>query len=250
MGKDIWMVEENETLDDLILGGLKLIQPRKGYRFSIDAVLLAHFAQLEKVKKAVDLGCGNGVIPFLLAARSPNLQISGIEIQEQMAERARRSVEYNGLLEQVQIITGDYCQVKNYLPPECCELVLSNPPFYTRGQGRVSQDNEEALARHEITMTLDKLIAASCYLLTPGGSLCLVHRCERLPDIINCCTAHRLLPVRLRAVHSFKEQEARLILIEAQKKERGTFKLLPPLAIYERAGVYSKEVKLYYGEDR
>lgn len=245
------LVGGDETLDDLIIGGFKLIQPRKGYRFSIDAVLLAHFAALEKVKQAVDLGCGNGVISLLLAARSPNLKITGIEIQEQMAERAQRSVEYNRLLQQVQIVEGDFCQIDRHLPPGSAGLVISNPPFYGRGQGRISRDPEEAVARHETAMTLDALVAAAYYLLSPGGSFCLIHRCERLPDIINCCMAHRLLPVRLRAVHSFQEQEARLVLVEAQKREQGPFKLLSPLIIYKRAGIYSKEVmSLYYGEER
>lgn len=244
------LVGEDETLDDLIIGGLKLIQPRKGYRFSIDAVLLAHFATLEKVKQAVDLGCGNGVISLLLAARSSDLKITGIEIQEQMAERAKRSVEYNRLLQQVQIIKGDFCQINKHLLPESVQLVLSNPPFYVKGQGRISQNPEEAFARHEIAMTLDDLVSAAYYLLSPGGSFCLIHRCERLPEIINSCVAHRLLPVRLRAVHSFQEQEAQLILIEAQKRERGPFRMLPPLIIYERAGVYSEEVmNLYHGEE-
>ncbi len=245
------IIGDNETLDDLIIGGLKLIQPRKGYRFSLDAVLLAHFALLEKVKQAVDLGCGNGVISLLLAARSPDLKITGFEIQKLMVERAQRSVEYNRLQQQVRIIQGDLCQINRHLAPESAELIVSNPPFYRQGQGRISRNPEEAVARHETAMTLDDLIAAACYLLSPGGSFCLIHRSERLPEIMNSCMAHRLLPVRLRAVHSFPEQAARLVLMEAQKRKQVSFKLLSPLIIYEQAGVYSQEVmNLYYGEER
>lgn len=251
MEQEARLVENDETLDDLIIGGLRLIQPRKGYRFSIDAVLLAHFATLDKVNQAVDLGCGNGVIALLLAARSPGLKITGIEIQEQMAERAQRSIEYNHLQQRVQVMEGDFCHIDKHLSPGSAELVLSNPPFWCKGQGRISQNREEAIARHEIAMSLDDVIQAAYYLLSPGGSFCLIHRAERLTDIVNGCMAHRLLPVRLRAVHSFQEQEAQLILIEAQKRERGPFKLLPPLIIYKQAGAYSEEVmNLYYGEER
>ncbi len=110
------LVYEGETLDDLIIGGYKLIQPRQGYRFSIDAVLLAHFPDLKKVKQAVDLGCGNGVISLLLSARSATIKVTGIEIQEAMVKRAQRSVEYNLLQEQVEIIRGDLQEIEKCLP--------------------------------------------------------------------------------------------------------------------------------------
>jgi tRNA1Val (adenine37-N6)-methyltransferase len=241
-----------ETLDDLIIGGLKLIQPRKGYRFSIDAVLLAHFANLDKVKQAVDLGCGNGVIPLILAARSPGLKLLGVEIQEKMVERARRSVEYNHLEKQIEIVWGDFLNIDKYLPSRSAELVLSNPPFWSKGEGHLSRNPEEALARHEIAMTLNDLLRAAAYLLGPGGSFCIIHRAERLGDVLRGCQVHKLVPVRLRTIHSFWYQEAKLILVEAQKRERGQLKILPPLIIYNKPGKYSEEIaKIYYaGEER
>lgn len=241
------LVYEDETLDDLIIGGYKLIQPRQGYRFSIDAVLLSHFPDLKKVKQVVELGSGNGVIPLLLVARSPAIRIIGIEIQEPMVKRAQRSLEYNCLQEQVKIIQGDLQAIEKYLPVASADLVLSNPPFWGRNEGHLSKNPEEACARHEIAMDLKGLIRATAYLLSPGGSFCLIHRAERLTDIINLCTAHRLLPVRLRTVHSFWQEEAKLILLETQKREQGHLKIMPPLVIYSKPGEYSDEIKrLYY----
>jgi len=246
------LIYADETLDDLILGGYKLIQPCQGYRFSIDAVLLAHFADLKKVKQVVELGCGNGVIPLLLAARSGAIKVTGIEIQEAMVKRARRSVEYNHLQEQVEIISGDLQEIDKYLPAASTDLVLSNPPFWSRGEGHISKNPEEACARHEIAMDLKGLVRAAAFLLTPGGSFCLIHRAERLTDIVNNCTAHRLLPVRLRTVHSFWQEEAKLILLEAKKREQGRLQVLPPLVIYNKPGEYSEEINRYYyaGEER
>jgi len=246
------LVYEDETLDDLIIGGYKLIQPRQGYRFSIDAVLLSHFPDLKKVKQVVELGSGNGVIPLLLVARSPAIRIIGIEIQEPMVKRAQRSLEYNCLQEQVKIIQGDLQAIEKYLPVASADLVLSNPPFWGRNEGHLSKNPEEACARHEIAMDLKGLIRATAYLLSPGGSFCLIHRAERLTDIINLCTAHRLLPVRLRTVHSFWQEEAKLVLLEAQKRDQGRLKIMSPLVIYNKPGEYSEEINRFYygGEDR
>jgi tRNA1Val (adenine37-N6)-methyltransferase len=239
-------VYQDETLDDLIIGGYKMIQPRQGYRFSVDAVLLSHFPDLKKVKQVVDLGSGNGVIPLILAARSGSIRIIGIEIQEIMVKRARRSLEYNRLQEQVEIIQGDLQAIEKYLPAASTDLVLSNPPFWGKGEGRISKNPEEACARHEIAMDLKGLIRAAAYLLSPGGSFCLIHRAERLTDIINLCTTHRLLPVRLRTVHSFCQEEAKLILLEAQRRDQGRLQVLPPLVIYNKPGEYSEEINRFY----
>ena len=242
------LLYEGETLDDLIIGGYKLIQPRQGYRFSIDAVLLSHFPDLKKVKQVVELGSGNGVIPLLLVARSPAIRIIGIEIQEPMVKRAQRSLEYNCLQEQVKIIQGDLQAIEKYLPVASADLVLSNPPFWGRNEGHLSKNPEEACARHEIAMDLKGLIRATAYLLSPGGSFCLIHRAERLTDIINLCTAHRLLPVRLRTVHSFWQEEAKLILLEAQRRDQGRMEIMPSLVIYSKLGEYSDEInRFYYG---
>ncbi|MGI5912674.1 MAG: tRNA1(Val) (adenine(37)-N6)-methyltransferase [Syntrophomonadaceae bacterium] len=245
------MISPDETLDDLIIGGLKLIQPHEGYRFSLDSVLLAHFAVKKRVKLAVDLGSGNGIIPLIMAWRSPELEIIGIEIQEQMVERAQRSVLYNGLQQRISIIKGDIRNIKEYLSPGSVELVVSNPPYWCKGQGLISHNHEEAIARHELMVNLAELIQAAAYLLPLKGSFCLIHRADRLNEITKLCNANGIIPVRLRTVHSFPGQEAQLILLEAQKGERGSLKILAPLIIYSKPGKYSDEINnLYYGKGR
>ena len=241
------LVYPGESLDDLILGGLKVIQPAQGYRFSLDAVLLAHFARLDKVKAAVDLGTGSGVIPLLLAFRKETLHITGIEIQPEAADRARRSVEYNGLAGCIQIIQGDVKEIHGYLPPGRVDLVVSNPPFWKSGEGRVSRDPSTALARHEIALDFAGLARAAFYLLASGGSFTFIHRSERLQDVITVLSQTRLKLVRMRTVHSYAHEESRLVLLEAQKNGRQSLKVLPPLIIYDSPGNYGAEIKQWYG---
>lgn len=241
------LVQASETLDDLILGGLKVIQPRWGYRFSLDAVLLAHFAVLDGVESLVDLGSGSGVIPLILSYRSPSLSITGIELQEDMAERSRRSISYNGLSERIGIVQADIKQIKSVLSPASSELVVSNPPFWKKGEGHISSHPGEAIARHELEVELKDICMAAAYLLKDGGHFCVIHRANRLTDIIGAMTACRLQPDRMRAVHSFSEEDAALVLVDGRKNGRGGVNIMPPLVIYQEQGVYCPEVDLWYG---
>ncbi|WP_054695238.1 tRNA1(Val) (adenine(37)-N6)-methyltransferase [Syntrophomonas palmitatica] len=241
------LVYPGESLDDLILGGMKVIQARQGYRFSLDAVILAHFARLDGVANAVDLGTGSGVIPLLLALRDENIHITGIEIQDEAAERACRSVSYNGLSERIRIIQADMKDISQYLPAGQAQLVLSNPPFWKKGEGHVSQDPAAALSRHEIAVDLKGVVEAASYLLSPRGHFCFIHRTERLQEIIVALSASRLKLTRMRTVHSFPHEESRLVLLEAQKNGRKSLQILPPLFIYESPGNYGVEIRQWYG---
>jgi len=238
----------DETLDDLILGKMKLIQPAHGYRFSLDAVLLAHFPILARVKQAVDLGTGNGIIPILLAARDAEIRIMGIEIQEAMVDRARRSVQFNHLENRIEIIPADIREINNILPGGKAELVLSNPPFWKNGEGHVNNNMEEAIARHELKLNLEELVSQGAYLLCPGGRMAIIHRADRLQEIIGIFTDHKLYPRRLRMVHPFIDRNAKLILLEGQKSRPGNLSVLPPLVIYESTGEYCEEIKQIYRE--
>ena len=169
-----------DTLDDLLINDLKVFQARQGYRFSIDAVLLAHFPELEAVKNIIDIGTGSGVIPLLLSQRT-RANITGIEIQEAMAARAAKSVELNNLEGQINIIRADINRIQNLLPAGCADLVVSNPPYWKKGEGKLSANPEEAVARHEIALTLEQLIRQAAYLLVPRGKLALIQRADRLP---------------------------------------------------------------------
>ena len=244
-----WTCRPDESIDDLILGGLKLIQAREGYRFSLDAVLLAHFAELQGIDRAVDLGTGNGVIPLLLAHRSPSLSITGIELQANMADRARRNVEYNDLEQRIEIIQGDTRKVEQILSRGWAELVLSNPPFWRKGEGLLNNHPEEAIARHEIELELPEMMAAAAYLLAARGKLVFIHRAERMLEIINQLANYKLAPRRLRLVHPFADRDAKLLLLEAEKNGKGKLQILPPLVIYQKTGIYCEEIKqIYNGE--
>lgn len=241
-----WQIVQDETLDDLILGNYSLYQARAGYRFSLDAVLLAHFVDLEKIQRVVDLGTGSGVIATLMAARSPAVQFIGLELQEDQVERARRSVKYNGLEERVSILQGDVRQVAEYIPPNSVELVVSNPPFRKKGEGKVSKNSEQAIARHELQGSLSDFVKGASQILTPGGRLAMIQRSERFVEMIDLFRDNGIAPARLRWVHSFIHSQAGLFLMEGIKKDHAGVAVLPPLIIYEQPGVYSAEILLWY----
>lgn len=237
-----------DTLDDLLINGLKVFQARQGYRFSIDAVLLAHFPELGAVKNIIDIGTGSGVIPLLLSQRTRAV-ITGIEIQEAMAARAAKSVELNNLEGQIDIIRADINQIKNLLPAGSADLVVSNPPYWKKGEGKLSANPEEAVARHEITLTLEQLIGQAAYLLVPRGKLALIQRADRLPEALQLLADYRFAAHRLRTVHANRRAEARMILLEAVKDSRQGLKIMPPLCIYQEDGSYSREIEEMYNNE-
>lgn len=244
--QDNSLIREGETLDDLIIGQKMIIQPLKGYRFSIDAVLLAHFCNLKEVRNVVDLGTGSGIIPILLTIANPQLRITGIEMQPLMAERARRSVVLNRLDNQIKVETADIRLIKDYLPGENADLVVCNPPFWRKGEGKISQNEEEAIARHEITVELEDIIAAANYLLKENGCLAIVHRADRMPEALQLFVRHNLAVSRLRTVHSYQDKTAKLVLLEACKKKKSSFSIMPPLIIYDNDGEYCSELNQLY----
>ncbi len=236
----------DESWDDLILGGLKIIQPRGGYRFSIDSVLLAHFPALYDGMQVFDLGTGSGVIALLLAYRHKGIHITGLEIQEQMVDRARRSVQYNKLEEQITILQADINQITHCWTKAQADLVVCNPPFWKKGQGKISRDSEQAIARHELKVTLPAIVQASAHLLKTGGRLAMILPARRLCEILAELAAAGLNPVRVRMVHPTIEREAGHFLIEAGKGTRQEFTVLPPLIVYQSPGVYSPEIQRLY----
>lgn len=242
------LLHEGESLDDLILGGMRVIQPVKGYRFSIDAVLLAHFVDLKGIKQVVDLGTGCAVIPLLLSHRDPGIKVLGIELQPAMADRARRSIQINNRADTIDIMEADIRNIRSVLPGGGAELVLSNPPFYRQGEGYVNQNREVAIARHEIELNLDQLVAAAVHLLTSDGRLALIHRTNRLTEIIGVFRRHHLAVSRMRMVHPYADRPANLILVEGSRKMVHEPALDPPLAIYMAENNYGDEIRHIYGE--
>jgi len=241
-------IRNKERVDDLIRNGLKIIQNPDYFCFSIDAVLLAHFATLAKGYRVVDLGTGTGVIPLLLTSRQRNLDICGLEIQDGVAEMAARSVALNGLEEHITIKAGDLRLVKQYFPPGSCDLVTANPPYQPLGKGRVNPCKAKALARHELACNLADMVKAAAYLLKPGGYLAMVHRPERLSEIFNLFVENKINPQRFRPVYSKEGQRAGLVLLEGVVAGKGDLEVLSPLIIYRETGEYTEEVmEIYFG---
>jgi tRNA1Val (adenine37-N6)-methyltransferase len=241
-------IHPDESLDDLILGKMKVIQAREGYRFSLDAVLLAHFPADTGVRQVIELGSGSGVVSLLMAWRAPRAHITAFEVQPAMVERSRRSVLLNGLQERIDIMEADIRETEEILPGGNAELVLSNPPFWRQGEGKVSRGAEEAVARHEIMMGLPQLVEKGAYLLAPGGKMDIIHRAERLDEAMELFRLYKVPIRRLRFIHSFSDRTARLVLIEGVKYSSGPVTIMPPLIIYEQTGVYSQELRSIYGK--
>ena len=239
----------DESLDDLTVGGLKILQAKHGYRFSLDPVLLSGFISTVRDCRVLDLGTGNGIIPLLLAARSEALSIDGVEIQPQMAERAGRTVDLNKLGTSVRIVQGDIRDLPFAgLEAAAFDVVTANPPYRKPGAGRVAPDNERSLARHELAGGLDAFLRATELMLKRGGSFYVVYLAERLAELLAGMVSLKLEPKRLRFVHPRAGQAARLVLLESRKNGRPGIKVEPPLVVCKGAGRdYTDEVLAIYG---
>jgi tRNA1Val (adenine37-N6)-methyltransferase len=240
-------VASDETLDELTAVGLKILQAKSGYRFSLDPVLLCTFISSIRNSRVVDLGTGNGVIPLLLSSRKEVLSIIGVEIQLQMIERARRSVELNGLGESIQLVHADIRELHEVLCAGSCDVVTANPPYRVESSGRNAANGERCIARHEHCGGLSDFLRAAAFLLNSGGRFFIVYLAERLPELMAEMRSLKLEPKRLRMVSSREGDEARLILVEGRKNARPGMKIEAPLVIYKGAGRdYTDEVLEMY----
>jgi tRNA1Val (adenine37-N6)-methyltransferase len=227
---------------------LKILQTEDGYRYSIDPFLLAAFVSLPAGAKVVDLGSGSGVISLLLSQKDPVAKVVGLELQDALVKRSRRTVALNGFQDRVKIVLGDVRDLPANLVPGSFDVVVSNPPYRSAVSGRLASGDERSRARHELAGGLvDFLNAAHC-LLKPGGRFFIVYLSERLPELMAEMRGLRIEPKRLRMVCSRAGGEARLILVEGRKNARPGMKVESPLVIYKGAGRdYSDEVLAMYG---
>ena len=244
-------IQENETLDDL-QNGYWILQPKKGFRFGIDAVLLADFADISPEETVLDLGCGSGILPLLLAARNKGRRITGLEISEDSAAMARRSAAYNHLEDRIFVITGDLREAGSYGEAASFDTVVSNPPYMLPSQGKVSPDPQVAAARHEVLCTFADVAQAASDALKERGRFFLVHRAVREEEILKTLREKGLLPVRLRRVQPFADADANLILVESERcpdaNESTSILIIEvPLIVYEAPGVYTEEIRRIYG---
>jgi len=240
-------LKEDETVEDLQCNGLKLIQKKKGFRFGVDAVLLANFADVRKGDTVLDIGTGTGIISILIAGKTGAETIFGIEIQAELAEMAKRSIMLNNLQDRVKIIQEDIKRGTEYFGASRFDVIVVNPPYMAQGSGLVNPEDSKALSRHEIACTLEDIISVSSELLVPGGQLAMVHRCERLVDVLYLMRAYSIEPKYIRFVHPLAHRRANIFLVKGAKGGRPQLKLMEPLYIYDSPGVYSGEINRIYG---
>ena len=241
------LLKPGERLNDLQRNGYHIIQDPKRFCFGMDAVLLSGFAQVKPGEQVLDLGTGTGIIPILLEAKTDGSHFTGLELQEESADMARRSVAYNGLEEKIDIVTGDIKDASTLFGASSFDVVTTNPP-YMIGQHSLQNANEaKTIARHEIYCTLEDVVAQSAKLLRPGGRMYMVHRPFRLVEI--CCLMHQygIEPKRMRFVHSFADKEPNMVLVEGLRGGNARLTVEKPLIIFERPEVYTEEIIDVYG---
>ena len=236
---------DNERTDDLQLKGLKIIQGTKGFCFGIDAVLLANFTKVKKNAKVVDLGTGTGIIPILLAGKSSASRIVGIEIQDEVAEMATRSVKLNQLEDRVQVLNMDLKDAVAVLGKAQMDLVISNPP-YMHSNGLINENDKKAISRHGLKCDIEDVIRVASDLVKPNGKFFMVNRPNRLVDILAIARNYKLEAKQIRFVHSRVSSAPKMVLIEYVKCAKPEIKVLSPLYVYNEDGTYTDEVKAIY----
>lgn len=242
------LVKSDENIDDLQLNGLMLIQKKDGFKFGVDAVLLSDFANVKKKHKVIDFCTGTGIIPFLLYGKYSPINITGIEIQDDMVEMAKRSVELNNI-DNINFINKDLKDI-NYLKTlEKVDVVTVNPPYKLNNAGIVNPSDKLSIARHEIMCNLEDVIKASRAVLKDNGRLFMVHRPERLIDIFMLMRKYKIEPKRVRMIHPNKNKAPNIVLVEGQRDGGAFLKWDAPLYVYNENGSYSDEINRIYGRE-
>lgn len=243
------ILKDNERIDQLATNDVKIIQSRDVFSYSIDAVLLSRFPNIPSRGQIVDLCAGNGAVG-LFASSSTAAKIFEVEIQDRLADMAKRSVQLNDLAGQVQVIHDDLSNTLSYLNPSSTELIFCNPPYFKLDKSsRVNESEHYLLARHEIATNLDAICKVSQQLLKTNGHLAMVHRPERFFEIVETMKKYHLVPKRIQFVYPKSDRDANILLIDAIKDGKdGGEKFLPPLILHHDDGSYTDEVhKIYYG---
>lgn len=240
-------LKDGERIDDLNRNGYKIIQNKDKFCFGMDAVLLSGFAKIKKGECALDLGTGTGIIPILLEAKTEGEHFSALEIQEESAEMAKRSVSLNGLQDKIEIVTGDIKVASQIFGGATFDVVTTNPPYMNDNHGLKNPELPKAIARHEVLCSLDDVVREASKVLKPGGRFYMVHRPHRLVEIINTLTSYKLEPKRIKMVHPYIDREANMVLIEAVRGGKSMVKVEKPLVVYKEPGVYTDEIYDIYG---
>lgn len=241
------VLKEGERFDDLERNHYRIIQNPEKFCFGMDAVLLSGFASVKSGEHAVDLGTGTGIIPILLKAKTQGKHFTGLEIQEESADMARRSVAANGLSGDIDIVTGDLCVASKIFGASVFDVVTTNPPYMNDQHGLKNPAMQKAIARHEILCTLDDVVREGTKILKPGGRFYMVHRPRRLAEIFAVFEKYRLAPKRMKFVHPYIGREANMVLFECTRGGGVQVRVEAPLVIFEKPGVYTREITEIYG---
>lgn len=225
-----------ERLDDLQIGGLELIQDPKKFCFGVDAVFLSNFVRIRPGENVLDLGTGNGIIPVLLSAKTEARHITGLEIQADTAEMARRSVAHNHLEDRIDIVTGDIKEAAELFKPAFFDVITTNPPYMLADHGMRNLDDAKAIARHEVLCSLDDILRESMRLMQDKSRFYMIHRPFRLTEIMIKMHQYKIEPKRIRFVHPYIDKEPAMVLIEGVRGARPRVTVEPPLIIYDRNG--------------
>ncbi len=244
---DLSLVKDGETLDDLQLKDICIIQKREGFRFGIDAVLLANFANVKKKHKVMDLCTGTGIVPFIIKGKKEPQKIVGLEIQNEFVEMANRSIKINGFNDTMEFLHGDLKDKELLKSIGRFDVVTVNPPYKLEKSGIVNPNDKYAIARHEVMCNLDNVIEACRIVLKDNGRLYMVHRPERLADIFCIMRKYKIEPKRVQMVHPNTKKSANILLVEGQRDGGAYLKWEPPIYVYNNDGSFSKEINEIYG---
>ena len=236
-----------ERIDELQRNGYRIIQNPERFCFGMDAVLLSGFARAKKQERCLDLGCGNGIIPILMEAKTEGKHFTGLEIQPESADMAKRSVALNGLQDRIDIVEGDIKDASKIFGASSFHVVTTNPPYMTAQHGLTNLYEAKTIARHEVLCNLEDIIRESARLLMPGGRFYMVHRPFRLAEIISLMVQYRMEPKRMRLVYPFVDREPNLVLIEGLRGGKSRMTVEKPLIVYKEPGKYTDEIYDVYG---
>ncbi|QEM69125.1 methyltransferase [Geobacter sp. FeAm09] len=237
----------DETTDELRAYDLRIHQPKDGYRFSLDPLLLCDFAEAASAGRIMDLGTGCGIIPLVLARKAPGASLVGVEFQEAAAGLAMRNVAHNGLRERIGIVCDDILSLRGRFPVSSFDLVTANPPYRKPGSGRISPRAGRDLARHESSAGLYDFLSVAKYLVKPSGAICFISHPSRLAEFVCGAGELKLALLGLRMVHDCAAAPATMFLARLAKGRKGDTVVLPPLILRDEQGGYSPEAQRILG---
>lgn len=243
-------LKENERIDDLEYKGLKIIQNKEGFCFGIDSILLSDFAKnIKKGAKVLDLGTGTGIIATLLCGKTELSEIIGIEVQEEVYEMAKRTIQLNHLENKFKLIQDNILNLNNYFEKNSFDVIVTNPPYKKKETGIRNEDTRKLISRHEIKANLEDFIKISKDMLKDKGEFYIVYRPERLVDLLSIMRKYKIEPKRIRFVYSNIHAVSKLVLVQGVKNARPFLKLEPNLYIYDENGNYTDEILNIYHKE-